>query len=101
MFHTAETKYLTRSNLKKKAFIPAQTVIAEKAWQQDFEAAGHTASSIRKWREMSAGARLLLRIPSGTPEHGMVPLTVPTHLPTKLTHSRTPLTDRSGGLFPE
>lgn len=91
MFLTAETKYLTRSNLKKKAFIPAQTVIAEKAWQQDFEAAGHTASSIRKWGEMSAG----------TPEHGMVPPTVPTHLPAKLTHSRTPLTDRSGGLFPE
>lgn len=35
---------------------------------------------------------LLLCVQSGTPEHGMVPPTVPTHLPSKLTQSRNPLT---------
>lgn len=34
--------------------------MAGKAWQQEFEAAGHVASTARKQRDVNAGACLML-----------------------------------------
>jgi hypothetical protein len=36
--------------------------MAEKAWWQEHEAAGHFASTVRKQREMDAGAQLTVSI---------------------------------------
>ena len=45
----------------------AQFTMAGKSWKQEDNAAGHMTSTVRKQREMDAGAQLAFFIQSGTP----------------------------------
>lgn len=45
-----------------------QSITEEKSWQQEREAAGHVTSTVRKQREMSAGAQLTLSICAPPPQ---------------------------------
>ena len=44
------------------SYLKVQSIMAEKAWWQEHEAAGHIASTVRKQREMDAGAQLTVSL---------------------------------------
>ena len=73
------TRYLsslrdTASNLGEQGMVYfgsqlMKSIMAGKAWQQEFEAAGHMTSTATKQREMNPGAHLFMH--RKIPDHGI------------------------------
>lgn len=82
-FLTAMIKHPDKKQLKGEGGSRVQSIMMGKAWLQEYEAAGHTASTVRKQREMEAGAQLTFSIlfHSSSSAYGMVPPTSHNCLP--------------------
>lgn len=64
------TKYPTGNNLMEEGFMfgHTQSIMAGRACQQELEAAGDTASTVKKQREINAAAQITLHLNEHTPK---------------------------------